>query len=281
MTIMRQLIITGFVGASGVLGVTAVLAQEPASLALLQSRYQVTQMERVLGGAAEHGAKIARERLRAMIPADMLLTENVRVRGFPLEGYGVFFDVEMPPLEGTVLSIFQTLDQNNLGLESALREITAFIESAGNTNLRQAWQRVELHLDPLSGQSGAAGSQPADSRALTTGSAAALTPDAPGSKSPVTAKRDAMLGNPQEAFRSEVREALIDAMLDHSSALHLADAEWLTVAARGTEDRPRLNPGDYESPIIQISVRGSDLTAFQAKQISRDDARKRFLVKVF
>jgi hypothetical protein len=217
-----------------------------------------------------------------MIPADMLLSENVRVRGIPLDGYGVFFDVEMPPLEGTVLSIFQTLDQNNLGLESALREINAFIESAGNTNLRQAWQRVELHLDPLSAQGTVpSGVPPADSRSLTSGSAASLSANPASRATTPQPKRDALLNNPQEAYRNEVREALIDAMLDHSSALRLAEADWLTVAARGNEDRPRLSPGDYESPIIQISVRGADLTAFQAKQISREDARKRFVVKVF
>src|SRR6188768_2372594 len=103
MRIMRQIVTTGLVGVWAAAAATTASAQEPASVALLRSRYQVTQMERVLGGAAEHGAKVARERLRAMIPADMLLSENVRVRGIPLEGYGVFFDVEMPPLEGTVL----------------------------------------------------------------------------------------------------------------------------------------------------------------------------------
>jgi len=277
----RQVITVVFVGTWSVATAGAALSQEPASVALLRSRYQVTQMERVLGGAAEHGAKVARERLRAMIPADMLLSENVRVRGIPLEGYGLFFDVEMPPLEGTVLSIFQALDQNNLGLESALREINAFIESAGNTNLRQAWQRVELHLDPLSAQGGTSSSPSGDSRTLASGSAAAVSADPATLGAAVSPKRDTLIANPQEAYRSEVREALIDAMLDHSSALRLADGEWVTVAARGTEDRPRLSPADYESPIIQITVRGSDLSAFQAKQISREDARRRFRVKVF
>ena len=277
---MRRVITIVLVGTWAATAADTALAQEPASVALLRSRYQVTQMERVLGGAAEHGARVTRERLRAMIPADMLLSENVRVRGIPLEGYGLFFDVEMPPLEGTVLSIFQTLDRNNLGLESALREIDAFIESAGNTNLRQAWQRVELHLDPLAVQSGTTGSPAGDPRALASGSAASVSADPPalGSGAP---KRDASVGNPQEAYRGEVRDALIDAMLDHSSALRLAEGEWLTVAARGTEDRPRLSPSDYESPIIQITVRGSDLSAFQSKQISREDARRRFRVKVF
>jgi hypothetical protein len=244
----------------------------------LHTRYQITQMERVLTGAAEHAARLVREKLRAIVPADMLLNENVRVRGIPLEGYGLFFDVAMPPLEGT-LSIFQTLDQNHLGLESAMRELTSFVESTGNANLRQAWERVELHVLPLPSTGSPSLAAPVDARSRTAGSAAALAVDTSAQAAP--RPRDPIVPPPQEAYRTEVREALIDAMLDHSAALRLRDGDWLTVGARGNEDRPRLSPNDYESPIIQISVRGSDLSAYLAKQIARDEARRRFVIKVF
>jgi hypothetical protein len=273
--------IPGHIIAAGLMSIgatTGAFAQDTPSAAHLHTRYQITQMERVLTGAAEHAARMVREKLRAIVPADMLLNENVRVRGIPLEGYGLFFDVAMPPLEGT-LSIFQTLDQNHLGLESAIRELTTFVESSGNANLRQAWERVELHVLPVPSAGGPSLAAPVDARSRAAGSAAALAVDtsAPAAQRP----RDAIVSNPQEAYRTEVREALIDAMLDHSVALRLREADWLTVAARGNEDRPRLSPNDYESPIIQISVRGSDLSTYQAKQITREEARKRFLIKVF
>ena len=247
-------------------------AQSPASL--MQSRYQLTQMERVLGGAAEHGARVAREQMRAVIPADMLLTDNVRVRGFRLEGYGLFFDVEMPPLEGTLPWIFQTLDQNNLGLESALREIRKIVESAGNPpDARQALDRITMQVSSTSLlPSSSSSNRPADNRAA--GSAAALSADQ--SVPPSPAMRD-----PQATYRSEVRKALIEAMLDHGAALRLEEGETLTVAARGNEDRPRLSPSDYDSPTIQISMRGADLLAYQARQISRDEALSRIAIKVF
>lgn len=57
--------------------------------------------------------------------------------------------------------------------------------------------------------------------------------------------------------------------------------EWLTVAARGRDGSPRLSPADTESPTIQISVRGEDLIALLARQISREDARKRIVIKLF
>ena len=112
------------IGAGLVMVATAAAAQTPApnrGVSDRQQRYQIGTMERVLEGAVEHGAAVTRDRLRAFVPADMLLSENARVRGFKLDGYGMFFDVAVPSLEGTVPWTFRALDQNNLGLDTALR----------------------------------------------------------------------------------------------------------------------------------------------------------------
>ena len=69
-----------------------------------QSRFQISQLERLLAGAVEHGATLFRQRFQAALPSQLLITENARVRGFPLEGYGVFFDVEVPGIEGSALA---------------------------------------------------------------------------------------------------------------------------------------------------------------------------------
>ena len=58
------------------------LAQQQVALQLKESRYQIGQIERVLEGAVEHGATVIRDRLQALMPADMLLSENARARGF-------------------------------------------------------------------------------------------------------------------------------------------------------------------------------------------------------
>jgi hypothetical protein len=248
-------------------------------LALIKARYEVTQMERVLGGAAEHGAKIAQEQMRSMIPANMLLSASVRVRGMRLEPYGFYFDVEMPPLEGTLLWALQTLDQNNVGLASAMRVLNTLVETAGNSDAKQAFQRVQVQISPLSGSLLPVNPTPSlqNPTGRSTGTAAALTLNA----APVAPSVDPVPTNPQEAYRAEVKKALKDAMLDHSAPLSLGDEEWLTVAARGNEDRPRLAPGDYESPIVRLTVKGSDLAAFQAKQITREEALARIVEKVF
>ena len=58
-------------------------------------------MEGVLERAVQLGVDNLRRRVRAVMPDDALLQGGVaQVRGFPLEGYGVFFDVEVPALGG-------------------------------------------------------------------------------------------------------------------------------------------------------------------------------------
>jgi hypothetical protein len=48
-------------------------------------------------------------------------------------------------------------------------------------------------------------------------------------------------------------------MLSHSSSLGIAPTEWLTIAAKGNDDRPRLAPADSETRTRILRLRGSDL----------------------
>jgi hypothetical protein len=245
-----------------------------------QSRYRIGQMERVLEGAVEHGAALTRDRLKAVLPpadtTDTLMAgENARARGFRLEGYGVFFDVLVPPFytETTLTWSIRTLDQHDLGLDSALKELRAHIQQSGDANLQQALKRVELQVTPstLASPPVVVGS----GARTATGSAAATTADTP------SAPVDPILNDPNEAYRSEVIQALKDAMLEHSSSLDIAPGEWLTIAARGNDDRPRLAPADSDARTRIIRLRGSDLAQFLARQISKDEALKRIEVRVF
>jgi hypothetical protein len=255
----------------------AIVAQAP-SRGDAESRYQIAQMERVLEGAVEHGATITRDRLRAVLPpGDTLMSgENARARGFRLDGYGVFFDVLVPPFETetTLTWSLRTLDQNDLGLDSAMKELRAYIQRSGDANLQQALKRVELQVSPAS-LSVAAPIVVGASPRTATGSAASTNADPPA------APADPILNDPNEAYRSEVIRALMDAMLDHSTALAITANEWLTVAARANDDRPRLAPADTDARTRIIRLRGADLMQYLAHQISKEDALKRIEVKVF
>ena len=252
--------------------VVASPANETAQIQRLrEGRYQLGQMERLLEGAVEHGATVIRDRLQAVMPADMLLTQNARARGFRLDGYGVFFDVEVPDLGGTLTWSYMTLDQNALGLDAALKTLRSYVQAGNDVNLQQALKRVELQVSPMStlaSTSGAVSAIPAS------GSAAAPAP------APVRPLNDPVLANPDEAYRTEIRDALIDAMLEHSRGLALGANELLTVAARRTDDRPRLGI-DTDARTVVLSVRGSDLMAFLAGQLTSEEARGRIEVRVF
>lgn len=238
-----------------------------------QARYEIAQMERVLEGAVEHGVANIRDRLQALGPTELLISDNARARGFRLDGYGVFFDVAVPSLDTTVLWSIRTLDQNLLGLQSALRELEAHVKQSGDVNLEQALRRIELQVDPLlvarTATPVASGARNA------TGSVAAATADAPQQAA------DPIFANPDEAYRAEVTRALMEALLDHSSSLGIEPTEWLTIAARRNDERPRLAPADTNARTFFIRLRGSDLAAFLARQISREEALKRIEVRVF
>lgn len=238
-----------------------------------QLRYQIGTMERVLENAVEHGAAIWRDRLQAVVPSQTLLLDNARARGYRLEGYGVFFDVEVPSLsfETTLYSVFRTLDENGLGLQSALNQLKTYIQAAGDANLEQALKRVELQVSPV---------VPATTVAPASGARQA---GGTGSAVPATGSRDnsdPILNNPQEAYRQEVTQAVIDAMLDHGGALGISGDEWLTIGERRNEVRPRIG-FDSDAQTVIIRLRGTDLGAFRAGQLSREDALKRVEVRVF
>ena len=60
----------------------------------------------------------------------------------------MFFDVVVPSFETTWTWSLRTLDQNDLGLDSALRTLQSHIKTAGDPNLEQALKRVELQVNP-------------------------------------------------------------------------------------------------------------------------------------
>jgi hypothetical protein len=236
-------------------------------------RYQIGTMERVLENAVEHGAAIWRDRLQAVVPSQTLLLDNARARGYRLEGYGVFFDVEVPSLsfETTLYSVFRTLDENGLGLQSALNQLKTHIQAAGDANLEQALKRVELQVSPVVPATTVA---PASGALQAGGAGPAVPPAGPRDNG------DPILNNPQEAYRQEVTQAVIDAMLDHGGALGIGGDEWLTIGERRNEVRPRIG-FDSDAQTVIIRLRGTDLGAFRAGQLSREDALKRVEVRVF
>jgi hypothetical protein len=257
-----------------------------------QQRYEIAVLERVLEGAVEHGVAVTRDRLQAVsqMPTELLVSDNAHARGFRLEGYGVFFDVSVPSFE-TTLWTMRMLDQNVVGLDNAMRELQQVVK--GNANAEQALKRIELQVNPMSAARQASQKADVTDPRNATGSTAAIAGDAdrpaPASQDPILKDpilkdailKDPILKDPNDAYRGEVMKALKEAMLAHSSSLGIRPDEWLTIAARGNDDRPRLAPADVNSRTRIMRLRGSDLAAYLARQITKDEALERIEVRVY
>ena len=84
--------------------------------------------------------------------------------------------------------------------------------------------------------------------------------------------------NPDAHYVESVKRQLLNAMLDHSTALDLRPDEWLTVEAREAQE----TPGQISQPsTLVLRVRGSDLADFQSRRLSRDEVLKRVQVRGF
>ena len=230
-----------------------------------QERYQIGQMERVLEGAVEHGATMMRDRLQAVVPpaqAQLLIQENAHVRGFRLEGYGVFFDVIVPSLDGSLTWSLRTLDQNDLGLQSALSVLKTRINPT-DIDMQQALKRIELQVGPatatLASLTGQAPPQP-DARNVT-GSAAGLSDQLAGAAAanaaPPPACGHSRRPDPRRSERGVPRRGHPGAHRRHARpqqpARHRSERMG-DVAARRNEDRPRLAPADSGAQSVVIRV---------------------------
>jgi hypothetical protein len=227
-----------------------------------QTHYQIGVMERVLEGAVEHGAANFRDRLQAVFPdapAQLMILDNPRVRGFRLDGYGVFFDVEVPSSNGTLIWSLRTLDQN-APAAAAAPTVPASTVAPILPNRRR----------PNGGA--APNPQNPPDRSV---SAASVAPK------PAAQSAEALLDNPNDAYRAEVVQAIADAMLDYSAPLAVGGDEWLTVAARGIQDRPRVASPDTDGQTVMIRIKGADLQAFRAGTLSREDVLQRIEKRVF
>lgn len=243
----------------------------------IRARFQILAMEGVLEKAVQLGAQRVRAEIQAAAPdaPDMLfITGLARARGFWLEGYGVFFDVDVPAMRRSLTWTLRVLEQGDRGLGNelaALKRLTATVDNpAARRDLQQAIQRIEAQVGPA--------------RIANAPGAPALTVSEAASSTAVAAppaERAPILADPDAVYTTEVKDALVEAMIEFSSSLPLTPTEWLTVAARD-QDVSRLQPADpYDVSTILVRIKGADLAAFRAGQITREEARRRVELKEY
>ena len=252
------------------------MAQTPPSQADAQSkrRYQVRVMEGALVGAVTHGAGQVSRQLQPVGQNLLFLSGAARARGFALDGYGLFFDVEIPAMRESALAIMRTLEPDFAAtrrmFEEGRREFQRLSDERMKVALNQWLRRLEAQVAPTQRQV-----RGDDARPVTAADVADAGLRAPSA--PLLPTRRA--ADPDLLYTETIKNAPIDAMLEYGGVMALETDEWLT-AARDAEGP--LSPAEnYDPATLIIRVKGSDLAAFQAKTLTLEEARKRVEVRQF
>ena len=228
-------------------------AQTPAEQEAeqIKARQRLSTMEGVLERAVSNGAENLLRQVRTVMPDAPMLSGAPKVRGFRLDGYGVFFDVEVPALRLPMTwPLRYVIQDDTAAVNAAINELRQLVSQ----QLPRERDRFELLARRLELR--------------------ASLPQA----TPRTG--DPMVTAPDEAYTKAVREALIDAMIENSGPIPLGPTEWLTVAARDNVPRDPLLPGDVAGlNTLTFKVRGSDLADFRAGRLSLEACRARVVVR--
>ena len=290
------LVIAGLVTATG----STAVAQDASSIGAaaqpeqMRARFQIAAMEGVLETAVQLGARRMSQQVQSVSPDMLFIAGAARAKGFWLDGYGVFFDVDVPAMRRSVAWQFRALDRGDRNATAAMQSIRRRLASVQDPQARReiedALHRLERTVAPPQLPPGmlppdAAANGPTRVASPQSASAPGSEENAAASAGNIAGAGDsaspALLDDPGVAYTNEVKTALIDAMLDFGPPIPLGEAEWLTIAARDNDDS-RLGGGDpYDVSTIVLRIRGVDLASYRAKQITRDDALKRVEVREY
>lgn len=278
--------IVGVVLAVGANGVASAQTLTASDAEQVRARQKIFMMEGVLERAVQLGVENLRRKVRAVMPDDALLQGSApQVRGFQLDGYGVFFDVEVPSLRRSLAWSLRTMNENAAVLGRDLASMRAFVQAIADPRARAEFDRILQRVQRQIGPAGALerpSTQPGPAQAaqsLPVAAATTSTTQAPEPAQPP--ELDATLTDPSQAYTDEVKASLIDAMIENSGALVLEGNEWLTVAARDNGPSDPFMPGGQDAMTLVIRINGDDLNAFRAGRLTLEQVRARVQVGEF
>jgi len=292
-------VISSAIGFGLARGVSAQTPPQNAKPDQIRARQQIFMMEGVLERAVQLGVDNLRRRVRAVMPDDALLQGGApQVRGFRLDGYGVFFDVEVPALRQSLAWSIRTMNETSNALARDLAAMRAYVQAIPDPRVKAEFERtlrrVQQQVSPapqaplmaaaaggpaISAQS--VGAQPVGAReSVTAQSVVPITPQAVDTASAPAADA-AVLNDPSDAYTEEVKAAVIDAMIENSGPLVLGDNEWLIVAARDNAPSAPFISGGADVVTLVLRIKGSDLIAFRAGRLTLEQVRSRVQIGEF
>ena len=259
---------------SGVARLSAQTVEQGPNAEQIRVRQKIFMMEGVLERAVQLGVENLRRRVRAVMPDDALLQGSApQVRGFRLEGYGVFFDVEVPSLRRSLAWSLRTINDNGAAVARDLAAMRAFMQAIADPRARAEFDRI---LQRVQRQMGPQPQLAAERVSGQTTASADVISD------PVAAPQpDPAIDDPSDAYTQEVKASLIDAMIENSGALVIGPDEWLTVAARDNAPSDPFMPGGQDAMTLVIRIKGGHLNAFRAGQLTLAQVREHVQVGEF
>ena len=228
------------------------------------ARNRLRVMESALEQVARNAAQQTSQRAQAASPDLLFFSGFARARGFRLDGYGVFFDVDLLAMRQSLTWSFRTVrrmqGETDRALDSLRQHVEAVNDQQARTELETALRLIELEMRP-----------PAMAGGPVRGVPLAQT----------TAREAVEPVNFGRIYTEELQSALVQAMLDYGGTLRLGADEWLTVAARSSGELA-VAPDPFDgTPGLILRIKGSDLTAFEAGDLTFEDARQRLDVRPF
>ena len=222
-------------GAQNVASVGALIPNAEQS----RARFQIAAMEGVLASAVQLGARRLSQQVQSISPDLLFIAGAARAKGFQLEGYGVFFDVDVPALRRSVAWSFRQLGRTDANIAAAMTTLRRNLALVSDPTARRETEEAIQRLSKLVGPLGMPGAPRAGSGAQTV-SASAVEPAADGplaegpvaegqaADSPVplptlTPQQAAIIDDPGLAYTNEVKAALIDAILDYGAPIPIAE----------------------------------------------------------
>lgn len=234
----------------------------------IKARQRISTMEGVLERAVSNGAESMLRQVKT-VRADLpSLTGLPEARGFRLDGYGVFFDVEVPALILPPTWPLRMLYRDSTNrIVDELRAMMLTVDQRTREQLSPLIRQLELQSQGATGLSASG---------QTSGQVLTQTP------APDNGPGRSVIDDPESRYTQEVKAALIDSMIENSQPLGIGPDEWLIVAARDNVPHDPLTPGDKtDFSTVIFRVRGSDLGAFRAGRITIDDVRKKVDVREY
>ncbi|MGH9312862.1 MAG: hypothetical protein ACRD09_10650 [Vicinamibacterales bacterium] len=268
--------------AAAIAFVSVAAAQPAPSQAEVQSkrRYQVRVMEGALVGAVSHGAGQVSRQLQPVGQNLLFLSGAARARGFALDGYGLFFDVEIPAMRESVVSIMRTLEPDFAAARRMFEQLQREVQRVSDPREKTALDQTVRKLEALMVSQGARQGRGDDNRPVTSAEVAEPARGGLAASAVAAPAPPVPIADPNLLYTETVKDALVDAMLEYGGVMALQADEWLTVAARDAEG-PLTPAENYDPATLILRVKGSDLAAFQARRMTLEEARKRVEVRQF